>query len=610
MGNVNFVTVNINVDGKKETIKVEKGVTFQNIFVDGNKLEKQHSTYFYETKAPKKDWYGYEATAVHCREIVNEVKMTKGEFALLKNIADNNNEGDGIVLSMQDIEIGLNQYIEGQFTKDISKNLPNGYKANRNLQDREGMTSLKACVTKGEKDEYFECAIKMQNPEIRKLQEKSIDGKVYEYGFGDGEWSLEYTGKDGKTYTHNQNTGDIGEVGELYRIEYTDENGVKICKDLYNNTIEKKYEDKNGKNIHEYYDENENLVKYYVSYKDGDKSIEEKYNPNNEMEIKWVKYKNEKNEQIKETHENNTVLIENFGESEYEYTAMTTEEYVDGKLVSRSYASYNEESKNTLKESYDKNGKVTKRYYKDGDISSEEFDKNNRVTKRNFNKTENKNSVGNYKTQEYVYDDNGKVKNILVNIENTTIKFDNNKNLVQVGDFNVQEILSKTELNEDAQEYKKDFDFMTQKEIAKELHSQIYGPSLNKKTLNMFDAIPNEKLLEVLKEYNNIKGFFEAEQDTLLITMADEWGIGISDLAPRLQRIYAVYLNDKKEKLEKNDIEFVQSVLPNETNSDFRTTLAKVEEYATVGKNKKYVYKKDQEPELKGFWYNFKKFFN
>ena len=90
MGNVNFVTVNINVDGKKETIKVEKGVIFQNIFVNGNKLEKQNETWFnIDEESPRKNWYGDNAGALFSKESVNEINMTKGEFALLKNIADN-----------------------------------------------------------------------------------------------------------------------------------------------------------------------------------------------------------------------------------------------------------------------------------------------------------------------------------------------------------------------------------------------------------------------------------------------------------------------------------------------------------------------------------------
>ena len=138
-----FVNVKINVDGKVHNVKVEKGVTFNSCFVLGeNKLVK------YDTKdfADKENYdYGVKIRP----EYISDVKMSKDEFNVFKNFADNVQEKGGeLILSKQDIYEAENLFREGKFSKDISRNL-DGFvqRDQQELYTDDGATTIVADVS-------------------------------------------------------------------------------------------------------------------------------------------------------------------------------------------------------------------------------------------------------------------------------------------------------------------------------------------------------------------------------------------------------------------------------------------------------------------------------
>ena len=125
-----FVNVKINVDGKIHNVKVEKGVTFNSCFVmDDNKVVKYVQDKSYPNEYTLSTKYG------------SGVKMSKDEFTVFKNFADNVKEnGNEIILSKGDIVSAEELFRAGNFTKDISKNLTGC--ADKGSQDIEYAGSL------------------------------------------------------------------------------------------------------------------------------------------------------------------------------------------------------------------------------------------------------------------------------------------------------------------------------------------------------------------------------------------------------------------------------------------------------------------------------------
>lgn len=112
---------------------------------------------------------------------------------------------------------------------------------------------------------------------------------------------------------------------------------------------------------------------------------------------------------------------------------------------------------------------------------------------------------------------------------------------------------------EKVEKYRAEFAKMKSADIADKLFKQISGPSLNEKTLSMFDAIPDDKLLETISAYNkhfekaDIWKLFNGETgnpdwskektnyfDSLFYAMNDEYGIGAKEIKPRLNRVFNV----------------------------------------------------------------------
>ena len=579
--NSNFVTVNLNVNGKKHTIQLEKGVSLQGVSIHNSgklvKNEVSYKTAFDENtgeeinvKFPKmlndKDY-----DVMYSREEVNEIKLTEAEYAMLKNIADNDN--NKFTLSKEDLASGIEKFVNAQFSSDIKKDLPKGYHIERSKQDRGGYESLHAVATKNGKDETLDISyISETDNAISEYLDKSADGKVYEESIGDGDFDLAYLGKDNKVHTHNQGSS-------LYSTAYRDKDGTLIT-EFYDGTKSKEYKTKDGKQIYERYDENE------------------------ELESKEVRYKNAENKDVLEVHGKDYVTIytekrDNYPFDDIErHNALLAETYEDGKLVKREFANEYYSSGNTSWETYGKDGKVTERGYKSGNISYEQYDEKGNVTGRKYRGDENP-----YDFESYEYSDNGELSKINVEVNDKKCSFDAKHNLLEVDGFKVKEAIESKAMSDNAKKYRSEFLNMSAKDIAQRMYDQINGPSMNQKTLDMFDGIPDEKLVEVLKDYNNIKGMFDSIQDSMLVALSDEYGLNQEELLPRLNYVYAVYLDGKKDELAPEDIRVKDNMqLHNDDDNSFKTNLAKVEEYIT-GIESKYEYQKGKAPKLLGSWF-------
>ena len=122
---IDLVNVKVSVNGKEQTIKMEKGTSFENkggIFTAG--------------------------------ENNGVLMMTNYQLQAFKAMANNyTEEGEnGIVLSKKDIQEAQNKYKNGEFVADMSEFLPEGYKIERpKLTSAKNM--VQAYVTNDNKDE-------------------------------------------------------------------------------------------------------------------------------------------------------------------------------------------------------------------------------------------------------------------------------------------------------------------------------------------------------------------------------------------------------------------------------------------------------------------------
>lgn len=594
--NSNFGNVNLNVDGKKKSIRLEKGVTLQGVSIhNSGKLFKTDVKYNYEYDAKtggyvnsdlSTPYSNVEYDCMYSRKEVKEIKLTEAEYAMLKNIADN--DGDSGTLSQSDLTTAFDKYMNSEFSNDIKNGLPKGYSIERGMQDRDGDYRLRATASKNDSHETLEIWRESEHNTfdafLEERLDESIDGKAYGASHGDGEAELGYLGKDNKFYTYY--TYGIYD-NEKYSTAYKDKDGTLIT-EYQNGSKSMNFTTKDGKKVHEHYSE-DSILKY-----------------------KEVSYKNAENEDVYEFHQENRLTVytgkaPNYTSGDLDnYTSMLIESYKDGKLVQRNFHDDNTSSGNVSSETYDENGNVTGRWYKQGDVANEQYDANGNVTKRVYAP-----HVQPYDMENYEYSKDGKLEKVKIHVprleKGKTVwkecAFDAEHNLLEVDGFKVKDALNSKVLSKNAEKYRSEFLNMSAEDIAHRMYEQISGPSMNEKTLDMFDAIPEEKLMDVLESYNNIKVAFGKDQDSMLIALADEWGIGQEELLPRMNYVYAVYLNSKKDDLNADDITVKDNILKNNDESySFRVNLAKVEEYVT-GIDSKYEYGYKQAPKLKNGWF-------
>ena len=285
MGNSKFVNVNINVDGKTYKAKVQEGLVLGDLYGNGASYFK-NNTIFQNNSSE----YGEVAWKMG----KNEIKMSKSEFALFKNIADNHDEKMGLTLSKKDFDIAIDLYCEGKFTKDISRNLPEGDYAEPHMQDRYGDNYLQA-GTKNAK-----LAIQPYNPDnvingaldldyITEKLKNNVTEEVYIAYSGDGIEETYYIDNEGWTCFYNGDKRRTTTDSEGNTVEETYNTSHKIMttyitktngtKEYYiNGRLEERTYTKDNKKIHEEY-ENGKLARREITWDDNKKI----YNGKNEL---------------------------------------------------------------------------------------------------------------------------------------------------------------------------------------------------------------------------------------------------------------------------------------------------------------------------------------
>lgn len=113
----NYVTLNVNVKGKTHKVQIEKGVSFENN-TKTYKVDNNGKLQVFDKETKK--WSSGSS-----------ISMTNYQFQVFKAVADNANEGSGIILSSKDIDKSFELYRNGKLTDDLSKDLPTGYKIER-----------------------------------------------------------------------------------------------------------------------------------------------------------------------------------------------------------------------------------------------------------------------------------------------------------------------------------------------------------------------------------------------------------------------------------------------------------------------------------------------
>lgn len=130
--------------------------------------------------------------------------------------------------------------------------------------------------------------------------------------------------------------------------------------------------------------------------------------------------------------------------------------------------------------------------------------------------------------------------------------------------------------------YAEEFKNMSSSEIAEVLKDQIYGLSNGKKTLSMYDAIPEEKLKEVMdlyqkkthksekivryREYGGYEiaqSYIWHEEEALYRSMSKEFGISDEEIVSRMFKYldtYANKLNDKQYEVVYNAIKKLDKI--------------------------------------------------
>lgn len=137
-------------------------------------------------------------------------------------------------------------------------------------------------------------------------------------------------------------------------------------------------------------------------------------------------------------------------------------------------------------------------------------------------------------------------------------------------------------------------------EAARKVYEQISGPSFNKKTFKLINDFSNNELLSTLKYYNNhrvvtdkdevvtyadsygtvadVETFYEYNEHGLFEDLNDEWGIGIKEIMPIIDRAVGIipeYLRDKDEY--KELIQTIEKIDRTEDKNFDRETIQKID---------------------------------
>lgn len=606
MGNSgNYVNVNINVNGKIHKVKIQNGVGINK--TDSNSEDaalraKNGSLFCMEEKIEVRTeddglkWP--EHTGIFTPKTTNEIKMTEAEFALFRNVADN--DGDASTLSRADIEKAQNLFSQNKFTSDITKNLPSGYHGSRDAQDMINGKSVIASITNYDKSkealaqatgkEYKSetATLRFYNKVeedkcLEKYSKMSADGTVKRTWEGPGEgdeWTVyTYKDKDGNMismsndYTYWDGDKEIKATDKspiLMRVESTDSDGKHVVTAYHGDRVQCPIEDSlNELKLGYYYDQ----IKTSTT-SDGKEMVELYDKDNNNFVLKNVvfRYKEGDKEIIEVKDENG-----NFSAKTADYT----------------------ENGKTVHELYDKDNKMTKKtveYEQNGKKIHEDYDGDNKITQKIVEYGEGENHVvehydsSNTLVKKYTdnaneYYKNGKLykksswDNTEIYLNGDTCVIENGR-ITKIGKFNVKGTNNK-ELSEEAKTYREAYKNEKSKNIAKAIKDQIEGISGNAKTIAMVKAVPADQFIEVLKEYKNLDSWLWFDKASLFTELMEEWFMDENELADIGKQAFAAYMQGKdSDNVTEEDAQmanFVQSG----PKGNIKDYMLKIEEYIT-----------------------------
>lgn len=151
-----YVNVKVQVGKATKNIKIEKGCVFEN---NGGKYTIDNDGKLNVFDKNSGEWKSASA-----------IKMTNYQMKAFEAVANNVNEGSGVILSKKDILAAQEKFKKGGFTDDISEFLPSGYKI-----EKPKMSSQEKCVqayvTNGTPTQS--ATLKFQIAEVAKLKEAS-----------------------------------------------------------------------------------------------------------------------------------------------------------------------------------------------------------------------------------------------------------------------------------------------------------------------------------------------------------------------------------------------------------------------------------------------------
>lgn len=161
--------------------------------------------------------------------------------------------------------------------------------------------------------------------------------------------------------------------------------------------------------------------------------------------------------------------------------------------------------------------------------------------------------------------------------------------------------------------YKEEFAKLDADKLADKMFKQISGFSRNQKTLDMYDAIPDDKLGEVVAKYNkrtesnwwknllggetsnpDIYNKFYDRYDSMFYAMNDEWGLKIDDIKPRIERLIKIVSSWKLNEQQKSALDYAKLLLDNAKGDKFeKETICLIENNLAIAMNSKPKYKKE-----------------
>ena len=145
------------------------------------------------------------------------------------------------------------------------------------------------------------------------------------------------------------------------------------------------------------------------------------------------------------------------------------------------------------------------------------------------------------------------------------------------------------------------------------MYNQISGCSSNQKTLDMYDAIPDNKLGETVARYNSrsdknhLKTLFCGETsnpdvsytfydhyDSMFYAMNDEWGMKLSDMKPRIERLINLVSTWKLNERQKSALDYAKLLLKNTNGDKFKKeTICLIENNLAIAMGSHPKYKKE-----------------